>query len=93
MQAARLLYTGDFARKEISMAKVQVTDALHKAVDTAIQLNGARGYSKDTVLEWMYLRPPGAARGRRVRGPQDGSGWFWRGSSSPKDGPSGDRFF
>ena len=54
MHAARLLDTGDFARKEISMAKVQVADALHKAVDTAIQLNGARGYSKDTILEWMY---------------------------------------
>jgi acyl-CoA dehydrogenase len=54
MQAARLLDTGDYARKEISMAKVQVADALHKAVDTAIQLNGARGYSKDTILEWMY---------------------------------------
>jgi acyl-CoA dehydrogenase len=54
MQAARLLDTGDFARKEVSMAKIQVADALHRAVDTAIQLNGARGYSKDTVLEWMY---------------------------------------
>jgi acyl-CoA dehydrogenase len=27
---------------------------LNKAVDVAIQLNGARGYSKDTVLEWIY---------------------------------------
>ena len=27
---------------------------LHKVVDTAIQLNGARGYSKDTPLEWIY---------------------------------------
>jgi acyl-CoA dehydrogenase len=27
---------------------------LHKVVDTAIQLNGARGYSKDTILEWIY---------------------------------------
>jgi acyl-CoA dehydrogenase len=54
MQAARLLEEGDFARKEVSMAKIQVADALHKAIDTAIQLNGARGYSKDTVLEWMY---------------------------------------
>ena len=27
---------------------------LHEAADTAIQLNGARGYSKDTVLEWIY---------------------------------------
>ncbi|MDX1487865.1 MAG: acyl-CoA dehydrogenase family protein, partial [Acidiferrobacterales bacterium] len=31
-----------------------VADILHKAIDTAIQLCGARGYSKDTVLEWMY---------------------------------------
>ena len=36
------------------MAKIQVADLLHRAVDTAIQLNGARGYSKDTVLEWIY---------------------------------------
>jgi acyl-CoA dehydrogenase len=54
MRAAAKLDSGDFARKEVSMAKVQVADALHKAVDTAIQLCGARGYSKDTVLEWMY---------------------------------------
>jgi acyl-CoA dehydrogenase len=31
-----------------------VADVLHQAVDTAIQLNGARGYSKDTPLEWIY---------------------------------------
>jgi acyl-CoA dehydrogenase len=36
------------------MAKVQVADTLHQAADVAIQLNGARGYSKDTVLEWIY---------------------------------------
>jgi acyl-CoA dehydrogenase len=36
------------------MAKVHVADALHQAADVAIQLNGARGYSKDTVLEWIY---------------------------------------
>ncbi len=36
------------------MAKVQVADTLHHVVDTAIQLCGARGYSKDTPLEWMY---------------------------------------
>jgi acyl-CoA dehydrogenase len=54
MRAARKLDQGDFARKEVSMAKVVVADALHKAVDTAIQLNGARGYSQDTVLEWIY---------------------------------------
>src|SRR5690606_12513224 len=54
MQAAWKLDQGDFARKEVSMAKVVVADVLHKAVDTAIQLLGARGYSKDTRLEWMY---------------------------------------
>jgi acyl-CoA dehydrogenase len=54
MHAAWKLDQGDFARKEVSMAKIAVADTLHKAVDTAIQLNGARGYSKDTVLEWIY---------------------------------------
>ncbi len=54
MKAASKLDRGDFARKEISMAKVQASETLHKAVDTAIQLLGARGYSKDTCLEWMY---------------------------------------
>ena len=53
-KAAWKLDQGDFARKEVSMAKVQVADALHKAIDTAIQLCGAKGYSKDTPLEWMY---------------------------------------
>ncbi|MDY7226570.1 acyl-CoA dehydrogenase family protein [Hyalangium rubrum] len=54
MKAAWKLEAGDFARKEVSMAKIVVADALHQAIDTAIQLNGARGYSKDTPLEWMY---------------------------------------
>ena len=54
MKAAWALDRGEKARKEVSMAKVQVADVLHQAVDTAIQLNGARGYSKDTVLEWIY---------------------------------------
>lgn len=54
MRAALRLDTGDFARKQISMAKIYVADTLHLAVDTAVQLCGARGYSKDTVLEWMY---------------------------------------
>ena len=54
MRAAVKLDSGDFARKEVSMAKVMVSETLHKAIDTAIQLRGARGYSKDTPLEWMY---------------------------------------
>ncbi|MBX9700797.1 MAG: acyl-CoA dehydrogenase family protein [Acetobacteraceae bacterium] len=54
MRAAWLLDQGSLARKEISMAKIVVADALHKATDTALQLLGAKGYSKDTPVEWMY---------------------------------------
>src|SRR5437870_6797709 len=54
MHAAWKLDQGDRARKEVSMAKLHVADTLHQAADVAIQLNGARGYSKDTILEWIY---------------------------------------
>jgi len=54
MKAAWALDQGSYARKEVSMAKVHVANLLHKAADTAIQINGARGYSKDTPLEWIY---------------------------------------
>lgn len=54
MRAAVKLTAGERARKEISMAKIQVADTLHNVIDTAIQLLGAKGYSKDTPLEWMY---------------------------------------
>ena len=54
MKAACKLEGGNFARKEVSMAKIAVSETLHKAIDTAIQLCGALGYSKDTPLEWMY---------------------------------------
>lgn len=54
MHAAWMLDQGGRARKEISMAKVQVADTLHRAADLAVQLQGARGYSKDTVAEWLY---------------------------------------
>jgi acyl-CoA dehydrogenase len=50
MKAACKLDSGDFARKEVSMAKIQVADTLHQAVDTALQLCGALGYAKDTPL-------------------------------------------
>ncbi len=54
MQAAWKLERGDFARREVSMAKIAVADVLQQAVDTAIQLCGAKGYSEDLVLEWIY---------------------------------------
>ncbi|MGB0571877.1 MAG: acyl-CoA dehydrogenase family protein [Alphaproteobacteria bacterium] len=60
MRAAAKLDTGDQARKEVSMAKIWVSEILHKTIATAIQLNGARGYSKDLPLEWMYRYAPQA---------------------------------
>ena len=75
MHAAWKLDQGDRARKEVSMAKVHVADTLHNAADVAIQLNGARGYSKDTILEWIYrYARAGAAGRRRLRGAQHGAG-------------------
>ena len=62
MHAAWKLDQGDFARKEVSMAKVHVANTLHQAADVAIQLQGARGYSKDTIVEWVYR----AARAARL---------------------------
>ncbi len=60
MRAAAKLDSGDQARKEVSMAKIFVSEVLHKAIATSIQLNGARGYSKDLPLEWMYRYAPQA---------------------------------
>lgn len=54
MKAAWALDRGSFARNEVSMAKIHVANLLHKAADVAIQINGARGYSCDTPLEWIY---------------------------------------
>ena len=54
MKAAWEIDRGGYAQKEVSMAKIHVANLLHKAADTCIQINGARGYSKDTVLEWIY---------------------------------------
>ena len=54
MKAAWAIDQGEYARVEVSMAKVHVANVLHAAADTAIQINGARGYSTDTVLEWIY---------------------------------------
>ena len=54
MHAAWKLDQGDKAQKEVSMAKIHVADTLQRAGDVGIQLCGAKGYSKDTVLEWIY---------------------------------------
>jgi acyl-CoA dehydrogenase len=62
MHAAWMLDQGGRARKEVSMAKVQVADTLHKAADVAIQLQGARGFSQDSIAQWIYR----AARAARL---------------------------
>ncbi len=54
MHAAWLIDKGEKAQKEVSMAKVHVADTLHNAADTALQLLGAKGYSEDSVVEWIY---------------------------------------
>jgi acyl-CoA dehydrogenase len=54
MNAAWKLDQGDFAKTDISIAKIHVADTLHKAADTALQLMGAKGYSKDTLVDWIY---------------------------------------
>ena len=54
MHAAWLLEHGDIAQKEVAMAKIHVADTLHRAADTGVQLLGAKGYSKDTVVDWIY---------------------------------------
>jgi acyl-CoA dehydrogenase len=46
----------------VSMAKVHMANTLHQAADVAIQLQGARGYSKDTIVQWVYR----AARAARL---------------------------
>lgn len=54
MHAAWAFDQGGKAQKEVSMAKIHVADTLNRAADVGVQLCGARGYSKDTVLEWIY---------------------------------------
>jgi len=54
MRAAWKIENGSKSRQDVSMAKIHVADTLNNVCDTAIQLNGAKGYSKDTILEWIY---------------------------------------
>ncbi|MRX48956.1 acyl-CoA dehydrogenase [Paracoccus sp. S-4012] len=54
MRAAWEIDQGRYAQKEVSTAKVHVANLLHRAADIGIQINGGRGYSTDTQLEWIY---------------------------------------
>ena len=54
MRAAWRIENGSKARQDISIAKIHVSQLLNRVTSDAIQICGARGYSKDTVLEWIY---------------------------------------
>jgi acyl-CoA dehydrogenase len=54
MKAAWALDRGGRAKTEVSLAKMHVAETLNRAADDCIQICGARGYSRDTVLEWIY---------------------------------------
>ena len=54
MRAAWRIENGSKARQDISIAKIHVSQLLNSVTSDAIQICGARGYSKDTVLEWIY---------------------------------------
>ena len=54
MRAAWRIEQGSKARQDKSIAKIHVSQLLNSVTSDAIQICGARGYSKDTVLEWIY---------------------------------------
>ncbi len=59
-------------RQENSIAKVFLAHMVHKVVDTAIQLHGALGYSRDTPLAAWYT---GIRSQRLVDGPDEVHRW------------------
>ena len=59
-------------RQENSMAKVYLAHMVHKVVDTAIQLHGALGYSRDLPLAGWYT---GIRSQRLVDGPDEVHRW------------------
>ncbi len=61
LKAAWLLQSGKDGRQETSMAKWKVSEALCNTIDTAIQICGGKGYSRDLPLELFY-RDARAAR-------------------------------
>jgi acyl-CoA dehydrogenase len=54
LEAAWRLDRGDEARRETSMCKVFVAEAVGRVIDRCIQVCGARGYSRDLPLERLY---------------------------------------
>ncbi len=61
LKAAMKLRDGEDIRHAISMAKLHVSETLCRTLDDAIQICGAKGYSRDLPLELFY-RDARAAR-------------------------------
>lgn len=61
LKSAWMIQNGLDARQEISMAKWHVSETLCNSIDTAIQITGGSGYSRDLPLELFY-RDARAAR-------------------------------
>jgi acyl-CoA dehydrogenase len=59
-------------RNENGIAKVYLANMVHKVVDTAIQLHGALGYSRDTPLAAWYTH---IRSQRLVDGPDEVHKW------------------
>ena len=59
-------------RQENGIAKVYLANMVHKVVDTAIQLHGALGYSRDTPLAMWYTH---IRSQRLVDGPDEVHRW------------------
>src|SRR5262252_10047242 len=59
-------------RQENGIAKVFLAHMVHQVVDTAVQLHGALGYSRDTPLAVWYTHIRGQ---RRVDGPDEVHRW------------------
>ena len=68
MHAAWMLDQGGRARKEVSMAKVQVADTLHKAADVAIQLRARAASRRIQSRNGSITRALGPPGGWRLRG-------------------------
>jgi acyl-CoA dehydrogenase len=54
LNAAWKLEQGEEARQETSMCKIFVAEAVGRVIDRAIQICGARGVSRDLILERFY---------------------------------------
>jgi len=68
LDAAHKIDAGDPARVEIGLIKVVGARMLHRAIDRAIQVHGAKGVTSDTPLERMYRN---ARFGRIYDGPDE----------------------